>query len=135
MTSQWYTKQEQGLRIGVWFSFNGVAQIFGGCVAYGIARGADTHGFTIEAWKIVFLLTGCLTMAMGIIFWFIVPDNQLNARFLNERDRALAILRIRKNEQGVGNKHWKAYQFKEACLDPLTWAFVFYALVSSIPNG
>lgn len=74
-------------------------------------------------------------MTMGIIFWFVVPDNQLNARFLNEKDRALAVLRIRKNEQGVGNKHFKKYQFIEALKDPLTWAFVFYALVADIPNG
>lgn len=76
-----------------------------------------------------------MTMAMGVLFWFVVPDNQLNARFLNERDRALAVLRIRKNEQGVGNTHWKKYQFIEALTDPLTWAFVFYALVADIPNG
>lgn len=35
----------------------------------------------------------------------------------------------------IGNKHFKFYQFKEALLDPLTWAFVFYALVADIPNG
>jgi len=135
LTSQWYSKQEQGFRVGIWFSFNGFAQIFGGLVAYGIAKGATKHGWSIEPWKIIFLLTGCMTMAMGIIFWFLIPDNQLNARFLNERDRALAIVRIRKNEQGVGNKHFKMYQFREALTDPLTWAFVFYALVADIPNG
>ena len=26
-TSQWYTKREQGLRTGIWFSFNGFAQV------------------------------------------------------------------------------------------------------------
>lgn len=74
-------------------------------------------------------------MVMGIIFWFVIPDNQLNARFLNEKERVLAVVRIRKNEQGVGNKHFKMYQFKEALTDPLTWAFFFYALVADIPNG
>jgi ACS family allantoate permease-like MFS transporter len=27
------------------------------------------------------------------------------------------------------------YQLKEALIDPLTWAFFFYALVADIPNG
>ena len=27
------------------------------------------------------------------------------------------------------------YQLREALLDPLTWAIVFYALVADIPNG
>jgi ACS family allantoate permease-like MFS transporter len=64
-----------------------------------------------------------------------MPDNQMNARFLSKEDRILAIERIRVNQQGVGNKHWKLYQLKEALLDPLTWAFFFYALVADIPNG
>lgn len=35
----------------------------------------------------------------------------------------------------VGNKHFKWYQVREALLDPLTWAFFFYALIADIPNG
>ncbi|KAK4545163.1 hypothetical protein LTR36_003714 [Oleoguttula mirabilis] len=135
ITSQWYTKKEQGTRVGIWFSFNGFAQIFGGLVAYGIATGTQKHPAAIAGWKIVFLLTGCLTIAVGIIFLFVVPDNQLNARWLSKEDRILAIERIRVNQQGVGNKHFKWYQFREALTDPLTWAFVAYALVADIPNG
>ena len=46
-TSQWYTKAEQGKRVGFWFSFNGWGQIFGGLVSYGIARGTKIHGSSI----------------------------------------------------------------------------------------
>lgn len=134
-TSQWYTTQEQGTRIGIWFSFNGFAQIFGGLVAYGIARGVALHGSAIAPWKIVFLVTGLITITVGSIFLFFVPDSQLNARFLTKDDRRLAIERVRVNQQGIGNKHFKRYQLKEALLDPLTWALAFYALASDIPNG
>jgi MFS transporter, ACS family, allantoate permease len=135
ITSQWYTKREQGLRTGIWFSFNGWAQILGGLLAYGIARGTDKYGSAIEPWQIIFLVTGLLTVVMGIIFLFVVPDNQMNARWLKKEDRILAIERIRVNQQGVGNKHFKFYQLKEALTDPLTWAITFYALVADIPNG
>lgn len=47
----------------------------------------------------------------------------------------MAIERIRVNQQGVGNKHFKRYQFVEALKDPMALAFVFYSLVSNIPNG
>lgn len=134
-TSQWYTKKEQGTRIGIWFSFNGFAQIFGGLVAYGIARGVEKHGAAIAAWRIVFLVTGLLTATIGCLFLFFMPDNQLNARWLSKDDRRLAVERVRVNQQGIGNKHFKAYQLKEALLDPLTWAFMFYALAADIPNG
>lgn len=68
-------------------------------------------------------------------YLFIVPDNQLNCRWLSEEDRVLAIERIRVNGQGVGNKHFKLYQLKEALLDPMSWAFFFFALIANIPNG
>ena len=135
LTSQWYTKKEQGSRTSIWFSFNGFAQIFGGLVAYGIAKGTRLHGSSIEPWKIIFLVTGCLTICVGFIFLWVVPDSQLNARFLSKEDRVLAIERVRCNQQGIGNKHFKMYQLKEALMDPLTWAFFFYALVADIPNG
>ncbi|KAI9878358.1 MAG: hypothetical protein M1830_001139 [Pleopsidium flavum] len=134
-TSQWYTKKEQGTRMGIWFSFNGWAQIFGGLVAYGIARGTRLHGSSIAPWKIVFLVTGLLTSTIGCIFLFVMPDNQLNARWLSKGDRLLAVERVRINQQGIGNKHFKMYQLKEALLDPLTWAFAFYACAADIPNG
>lgn len=134
-TSQWYTKKEQGTRTAIWFSFNGWAQIFGGCVAYGIAVGCRKTGTIIEPWKIVFLVTGLLTTCVGILFLYIMPDNQLNCRWLSKEDQILAIERVRMNQQGIGNKHYKLYQLKEALLDPLSWAFFFYALIADIPNG
>ncbi|KAJ5896760.1 transporter [Penicillium subrubescens] len=135
ITSQWYTKKEQGSRVNIWFSFNGVGQILGGVVAYGIAIGTEKHGSSIEPWKIVFLFTGVLTILLGLVFYWIVPDNQLNARWLKKEDRVLAVARVRINQQGIGNKHFKMYQVKEALLDPMTWAFFFYALIADIPNG
>ncbi len=108
--------------------------MFGGLVSYGIAKGVRLHGSAIAPWKILFLPTGFLTAGLGVVFLFVIPDNQLNARWLNSIDQRLAIERIRINQQGVGNKYWKKHQFVEALTDPLTWAFTFYALVASIPN-
>jgi ACS family allantoate permease-like MFS transporter len=104
-------------------------------VAYGFAHGASKYGFSIAPWKAIFVFTGVLTSILGITFFFIMPDNQLNARFLTKEERVLAVHRIKVNEQGIGNKHFKWYQMKEALLDPMVWAFVFYAFVSDIPNG
>lgn len=132
---QWYTKQKQASRVNVWFSFNGFGQILGGAVAYGIAVGTERNGSSISSWKIVFLFTGLLTVVLGGIFLWIVPDSQLNARWLKKEDRVLAIFRVRVNQQGIGNKHFKLYQVKEALMDPMTWAFFFFALIADIPNG
>ncbi|KAH6662833.1 MFS allantoate transporter-like protein [Halenospora varia] len=134
-TSQWYTKSEQGTRTGIWFSFNGFAQILGGVIAYGISVGTKKHGAALPAWKIVFLACGLVTIAVGIVFLWLMPDNQMNARFLTSDEKRMAIERIRKNQQGIGNKHFRMYQLKEALLDPMSWAFFLYAILGSIPYG
>ncbi|KZT57449.1 MFS allantoate transporter-like protein [Calocera cornea HHB12733] len=134
-TSQWYKVSEQGGRTGIWFSFNGFAQIFGGLVAYGIGKADAAGQLRLEGWKVIFVLTGLMTFSMGIVCWFFMPDSPLTAYFLTPRERAMAIQRIRKNNQGVGNKHFKWYQVKEALSDPKTWLFVAYSLIADIPNG
>lgn len=134
-TSQWYTMKEQGARTGIWFAFNGWGQIVGGFIAYGIAVGTAHHPLSIDSWQLLFLVIGLFTAFIGVIFLYVMPDNQLNARFLTPKERILAVERIRVNQQGVGNKHFKYYQFKEALTDPMVWAFVFYSLVADIPNG
>jgi ACS family allantoate permease-like MFS transporter len=104
-------------------------------VAYGIAVGTEQHPLAIKSWQLLFLVIGLFTAAVGVLFLFIMPDSQLNARFLTQEERVMAVERIRINQQGVGNKHFKWYQFKEAIADPMVWAFVFYSLVADIPNG
>lgn len=134
-TSQWYTKEEQGFRASIWFGFNGLAQIIGGLVAYGIIMGTEKHHIEIAPWKLIFLVIGLVTAAVGCVFLYYMPDNQLNARFLTPRERMMAVERIRKNQQGIGNKHFKMYQFKEALLDPMSWAYFSYTLFGGLPNG
>lgn len=135
ITSQWYKKSEQGFRTCLWFSFNGWASILGGLMAYGLAEGGERGHFSIEAWKILHIITGLLTVALGIIFFFVVPDNQLKARWLNEEDRIMAVARVRENQQGIGNKKFKTYQFVEALKDPFAITIVIISLAGNIPNG
>lgn len=126
-TSQWYRKHEQGSRTGLWFSLNGFAQIVGGVVAYGIAKGTESSQTALAGWRIMFLWTGLMTAAFGVLLFIFMPDNPLKARFLSPRERILVIERIRGNQQGVGNRHFKKYQFIEALKDPLVHALFLLA--------
>ena len=99
-TSQWYTKKEQGLRTGIWCSFNGFANVLGGLVAYGVAQGPFGRSVALAGWKIVFLVWGLITMVMGIIFLLVMPDSPLKTRFLRGSEGRLVIERTRHNQQG-----------------------------------
>ena len=101
-TSQWYTKEEQGLRTGIWFSFNGFANVLGGLIAYGVARGTFGRSVALAGWKIIFLVWGLVTMVTGVIFLLVMPDSPLKAQFLGPSEGRLVIERTRHNQQGEG---------------------------------
>ena len=104
-------------------------------VAYGIAEGNLKHEYTIAGWRVVFLVFGCITILFGCLVLIFVPSNQLNAWWLAPNDRVLAVQRVRVNQQGIGNRKFKWYQFREALIDPMTWAVAFYAVAANVPNG
>ncbi|KAK6216041.1 hypothetical protein LQW54_003815 [Pestalotiopsis sp. IQ-011] len=132
ITSMWYKQNEQGRRVGYWLSCNGLALIIMAAVGYGLS---GIESAAIASWKILFLILGLITTATGAFcFWF-MPDNVLNARFLNDKERSIAVERIRGNFQGMGNRTWKWYQFFEAFKDARTYLYVLFSLLMNIPNG
>lgn len=133
ITGQWYKSEEHFIRTSIWFSFNGFGTIMGGLIAYGLAHRADSY--SIEAWKILFIITGLMTIFVGVLFLLHIPDSPATAWFLSEEEKLMVVERIRSNNQGFGNKHFKVHQLKEALLDINTWLYFLFGIASDIPNG
>ncbi|TVY29160.1 putative transporter [Lachnellula hyalina] len=132
ITSMWYKQSEQGQRMGYWLACNGITLIVMGPIGYGLSAITDS---SLASWKILFLILGPLTIATGVFCLWYLPDNQTKARFLNDRERQVAVERIRENFQGIGSRVWKWYQFREAFKDPRTYLYVLFSLLMNIPNG
>ncbi|KAH8892122.1 MFS transporter [Thozetella sp. PMI_491] len=135
ITSQWYTASEQVFRSGIWFSFNGTAQIVGGAIAYGVSRGLKTHPIAIASWKFLFIIIGAVTALYGIIMWLFLADSPIKAKWLSEEEKRMAIERIRHNQQGIGSRVFKWYQVREVLTDVRTWLNAFCIITINIPNG
>ena len=135
-TSQWYRKEEQAFRVGIWFSMCGFAQMFGGYFAYGVAKhvGGDENP-ALEGWQIIFLFLGLLTVLVGVAFWFVLPDSPASAGFLSEDEKVAHVERLRGNEQGIGSQVFKRDQFWEAMTDINTWLYAFWVFAANIPNS
>lgn len=131
-TSMWYKKNEQGVRMGYWLACNGLATIIMSPLAYGLS---GVTSAAIPSWEILYLLLGLITVVTGAFNVWYMPDNQLNAKFLNHREKSIAVERIRGNFQGIGSRVWKWPQFREAFCDPRTYLYVLYSLLMNIPNG
>ncbi|KAI0092677.1 MFS general substrate transporter [Irpex rosettiformis] len=132
VTSMFYTRREQTLRVGYWFLMNGTAQIISGFISFGALH---IHTKNFEPWQWLMIITGILTLATAIAYWFLFPDSPTNAWFLTPEERAKAVLRIKENQTGVGNKHFKVEQFWEAIYDPKTWLFAALSAIDNVPNS
>jgi len=132
VSSMFYTRNEQTLRVGYWFLMNGTAQIISGFISFGTLH-IKTEGF--EPWQWLMIITGILTLFTAVAYWFLFPDSPTNAWFLTPDERAKAVARIKDNQTGVENKHFKMEQFWEAIYDPKTWLFAFFSAMDNIPNS
>jgi predicted MFS family arabinose efflux permease len=85
------------------------------------------HGST-ATWKIFFLFFGSLSLAFSFVLMYLMPDNQSNARWLDERQKTIAIERVRENQTVTKDSEWKWHQFWEALRDPQTVFFFVTAM-------
>ncbi|KAF9049383.1 MFS general substrate transporter [Hymenopellis radicata] len=132
VSSMFYTRTEQTLRVGYWFLMNGTAQIISGFISFGTLHITNT---ALEPWQWLMIITGIITLICAITFWFMFPDSPTSAWFLTPHERAIAIHRIKENQTGVENKHFKKEQMIEALLDPKTWLFALFSALDNIPNS
>lgn len=64
-----------------------------------------------------------------------MPDSPVEAKFLNDEDKLIAIERLRMNQMGIGSGVWKWDHVRESLLDPKTWLWFSLMFIISIPSG
>ncbi|KAI1423128.1 major facilitator superfamily domain-containing protein [Xylaria sp. FL1777] len=131
ITSMYYTRAEQPIRISVWYSFNGVGVAGGGLIGYGIGhlKGA------LQSWRYEFLIIGAFCSFWAIVMFLLVPNSPTTFRGFTHDERLLMIARMRQNQTGVEQQHINWGQIVEAVLDYKSWLFLFLGFVANIPNG
>ncbi|KAM3088697.1 hypothetical protein ACMFMG_000329 [Clarireedia jacksonii] len=131
LTGIWYKPSEHAWRHGIWFLGNGIANTFGGLLAYGIAHIAGG----LATWRWLFIIFALITFFWGILLFFMLPDTPLNARFLSPRERMIANRRPQKTQHSFKSSEWSHAQFCEALKDPKSWLIALLIGVASITNG
>ncbi|KAJ3504769.1 hypothetical protein NMY22_g17812 [Coprinellus aureogranulatus] len=128
----WYKRQEQGLRLTIWFSNVGWVDIVGSLIMYGF--GHISNG-SVHSYQIAFIVLGGITAATGVASFFFFPDNPVKSKFLTEEEKVIAVERIRANQQGVETKVFKVKQVFETLLDPKSWFWMGLLILHAIPGG
>ena len=60
-----------------------------------------------------------------------MPDSPMEAKYLSEREKLVAVERLRANQMGVASRKWKWEHVKETFMDikTLLW-FIFVVAIS-----
>ncbi|KAI7194116.1 hypothetical protein D0869_08181 [Hortaea werneckii] len=97
--SFFFRKDELAFRIGLFISAAPLATSFASSLAWGIVSLGGKTG--IASWRLLFLLEGFPACLVAVWAWWWLPDNPASARWLRDRDRKVAILRMRKEDDGL----------------------------------
>jgi MFS family permease len=132
ITGMWYKKHEQPTRCGIWYLGTGTGTIVGALASFGFQHYTGT---SFKSWQIMFLVFGLITIAVGICVVLFLPDNPMSCKWLSNEEKMWAIERLRANQTGIENKHFKIPQMVECLKDPHTWMVSLITVASNVSNG
>ncbi|RWQ94080.1 major facilitator superfamily domain-containing protein [Paecilomyces variotii] len=131
ITSIWYRKSEHPMRIGMWVTMNGLAQVIGSLLMYGIGKNST---LSLAPWRVLFLICGSLTSFCGILFYILIPSVPEKAWFLNQREKEVLMLRMAKDREGGDKTHFSVDQLKEALTDAKAWLVFWFGVLVTMQS-
>lgn len=96
--SGFYKRHQLMLRLGMFYCAAPLSGAFGGLLATGLGR-IRFHGY--NDWPWIFYIEGAITIVVGIIAFFFLPDTPGTAKFLTPEERDLAEQRLRLDSHGA----------------------------------
>ncbi|TDZ10334.1 putative transporter [Colletotrichum sidae] len=130
--SNFYRREELLFRIGILISSASLAGAFGGLLATGLSRippwGFD--GTPIHGWRNIFFFEGFVTVLVGAFAPLWMPMNPATASFLSERERAIAVERLQREQKGAEDEGVTLEHVKQAVksIHTYTCAFGFFLI-------
>ncbi|KAE8150255.1 major facilitator superfamily domain-containing protein [Aspergillus avenaceus] len=132
VTQMWWRRGEQTLRTALWNGMNGVTFIVGSLFTYGLGH---IHSNTLYSYQIIFMFCGLLTVAFSFFILLLMPDSPMEAKYLNHREKVIAVERLRANQMGIVSREWRWDHVQETLCDLKTWCWFFLIVTISIPSG
>ncbi|KAK9575110.1 hypothetical protein V6Z92_009964 [Aspergillus fumigatus] len=132
VTQMWWRRGEQTLRTAFWNGMNGVTFIVGSLFTYGLGH---IHSDSLFSYQIIFMFCGLLTVAYSLLIFIFMPDSPMEAKCLSDREKVIAVERLRANQMGIISREWRWDHVRETFYDLKTWCWFFLIVSISIPSG
>lgn len=130
LLSRWYTKKELAFRSAVLYAGLLVSNAFGSLMAAGILSGMEgVRG--IRAWRWLFYIEGAVSILVGFLSMWALPDYPENTRWLSQAERRLAQVRLAEDageadKDGASDSMWSG--FRMAMTDVKVYLFSMMSL-------
>ncbi|OJJ53525.1 hypothetical protein ASPSYDRAFT_162671 [Aspergillus sydowii CBS 593.65] len=93
LMSSWYTRQELSYRIAWFYAGSSLANAFGGLIGAGVLGNLHmSHG--IAGWRWLFIIEGCITVALSLFIPFLLPNYPATTGWLEDEEKAYAQWRL-----------------------------------------
>ncbi|KAL4932383.1 putative MFS transporter [Aspergillus undulatus] len=132
VTQMWWRRGEQTWRAALWNAMNGVTAIVGSLFTYGLGH---INSDTLYSYQTIFLLCGLLTVLYAVVVLIFMPDSPMETKFLSEREKVIAVERLRANQMGIISREWRWDHVWETAIDIKTWVWFLLIIAISIPSG
>lgn len=116
------------MRIAARYSTNDIATMFASILSFGLGH-ITSH---VHAWQIIFIFVGVMTCLTAPFVYWLVDSDVASARFFDEREKAMAIERLRANQTGTGSNEFKWAHVWEMIYDVKSYLFLSMTLLLNI---
>lgn len=103
ITSTFYTQRETISRTAFWYTFNGVALIFGGGLSYGLLVTPSLATSSLAIWRLLYLILGGITVFVGLFIVFFMPNHPGTSRLFTVEQRKANVIRLTERQIQVAS--------------------------------
>ncbi|KAI8886243.1 MFS general substrate transporter [Backusella circina FSU 941] len=131
--SRMYRRNEQARRINFNLLGNGLANIVGSFISYGVGYMSNDGG--LHSWQWLMVILGSVTIAFGFFcFCFMVVDPKASVLRLTPEQERVVDLRMLDNDVQI-SREIKFTHIKECLREPRYYCYTIAGIITNIPNG
>lgn len=125
-----YRRGELARRLAIFYAASNIANAFSGLLAYGVFHIKNT---SLYPWRYLFLIEGSCTVLFSIFAFLYLPKSAANAKFLDEKEKALAYHRIAVDSSSIVNEEFSLRESLKIFKQPVTYVFLAIEICLGVP--
>lgn len=136
LVSSWYPRYELQQRLAIFYTASAFSGALSGLLAFAIAKMDGLRG--IDGWRWIFLIEGAITVAVGVVMPFLIPDTPELASWLVPEEKQFIDLRLRQSGVRTATQEGDKFSWKLLAKTMVDWKIflgVLMAWANSVPNA